>query len=101
VVSPWCWSIAVPILAFRSGGYSAGRMRSAWADASSDEVQFRDGIHGLLVWSLSVVAGGVLAFLPASPSAQTGGQVAASSMSDRGAIVAPAVDTLFGASMAG
>ena len=94
------WAIAVPILAFLAGGYIAGRMRSAWADASSDEVQFRDGIHGLLVWSLSVVAGGVLAFLAASTAAQTGGQVAASAMSDRGAIVAPAVDTLFGASMA-
>src|SRR6185436_17818234 len=94
------WAIAVPILAFLAGGYIAGRMRSAWADASSDEVQFRDGIHGLLVWSLSVVAGGVLAFLAASTAAQAGGQVAASSMSDRGAIVAPAVDTLFGASVA-
>jgi hypothetical protein len=94
------WAIAVPILAFLAGGYISGRMRSAWADASSDEVQFRDGIHGLLVWSLSVVAGGVLAFLAASTAAQTGGQVAASAMSDRGAIVAPAVDTVFGASVA-
>ena len=94
------WSIAVPILAFLAGGYIAGRMRSAWADASSDEVHFRDGIHGLLVWSLSIVAGGLLAFLAASTAAQTGAQVAANSMSDRGAIVAPAVDTLFGASVA-
>src|SRR5665647_2240239 len=94
------WSIAVPILAFLSGGYIAGRMRLAWGDTSSDEVQFRDGIHGLLVWSLSVVAGGLLAFLAALTAAQTGGQVAARAMSDRGAIVAPAVDTLFGASVA-
>ncbi len=94
------WSIAVPILAFLAGGYIAGRMRSAWEDAACDEVQFRDGIHGLLVWSLSVVAGGVLAFLAASTAAQTSAHVAASAMSDRGAIVAPAVDTLFGASVA-
>jgi hypothetical protein len=93
------WSIAVPILAFLVGGYIAGRMRSAWDAAASDEVQFRDGIHGLLVWSLSVVAGGLLAFLAASTAAQTSGQVAASAMSDRGAVVAPAVDTLFGASV--
>ena len=93
------WSIAVPILSFLVGGYIAGRMRSAWDAAASDEVQFRDGIHGLLVWSLSVVAGGVLAFLAASTAAQTSAQVAAGAMGDRGAVVAPAVDTLFGASV--
>lgn len=94
------WSIAVPILSFLVGGYIAGRMRSAWDAAASDEVQFRDGIHGILVWSLSVVAGGVLAFLAASTAAQTSAQVAASAMGDRGAVVAPAIDTLFGASVA-
>ena len=94
------WAIAVPILSFLVGGYIAGRMRSAWDAAVSDEVQFRDGIHGLLVWSLSVVAGGVLAFLAASTAAQTSVQVAASAMGDRGAVVSPAVDTLFGASVA-
>ncbi len=94
------WSIAVPILAFLVGGYIAGRMRSAWDVAASDEVQFRDGIHGLLVWSLSIVAGGVLAFLAASTVVQTGAQVTASAVGDRGAVVAPAIDTLFGASVA-
>ena len=94
------WSIAVPILAFLAGGYIAGRVRSAWSDPAKDEVQFRDGIHGLLVCSLSAVAGGLLAFLAASTAAQIGGQVAASARSDRGAIVAPAIDTIFGASVA-
>jgi hypothetical protein len=94
------WSIAVPILSFLSGGYIAGRMRSGWADATNDEVQFRDGIHGLLVWSLSIVAGGLLAFLAASTAAQTGAQVTASAIRDRGTIVAPAVDTLFSAYVA-
>ena len=54
------WSVAVPILSFLVGGYIAGRMRSAWEAASSDEVQFRDGMHGMLVWALSIVAGGLL-----------------------------------------
>jgi hypothetical protein len=94
------WAIAVPILSFLVGGYIAGRMRSAWEAPASDEVQFRDGIHGLLVWSLSVVAGGLLAFLAASTAAQTSAQVAATATRDRGAVVAPAVDTLFGASVA-
>ena len=94
------WAIAVPILSFLVGGYIAGRMRSAWDAAASDEVQFRDGIHGLLVWSLSIVAGGLLAFLAASTAAHTSAQVAATATRDRGAVVAPAVDDLFGASVA-
>jgi hypothetical protein len=94
------WSLAVPILSFLVGGYIAGRMRSAWSSADSNEVQFRDGIHGLLVWALSIVAGGLLAFLAASTLAQSGAQIAAGAVSDRGAIVAPSIDTLFGSSVA-
>jgi len=94
------WSIAVPILSFLVGGYIAGRMRSAWADATSDEVQFRDGMHGLLVWALSIVAGGLLAFLAAGAVANSGAQVAAGALSNRDAIVAPVIDNLFGVSAA-
>jgi hypothetical protein len=94
------WSVAVPILSFLVGGYIAGRMRSAWEAASSDEVQFRDGMHGMLVWALSIVAGGLLAFLAAGTLANSGAQVTAGALSNRDAVVAPAIDTLFGASVA-
>ncbi len=94
------WSVAVPILSFLIGGYIAGRMRSAWETATSDEVQFRDGMHGMLVWALSIVAGGLLAFLAAGTLANSSAQVAAGAMSNRDAVVAPAIDTLFGASVA-
>jgi hypothetical protein len=94
------WSVAVPILSFLVGGYIAGRMRSAWESATSDEVQFRDGMHGLLVWALSIVAGGLLAFLAAGAVANSSAQVAAGAMSNRDAIVAPSIDTLFGATVA-
>jgi hypothetical protein len=94
------WSIAVPILSFLVGGYIAGRMRSAWESATSDEVQFRDGMHGLLVWALSIVAGGLLAFLAAGAVANSSAQVAAGAMSNRDAVVAPTIDTLFGATVA-
>jgi hypothetical protein len=90
------WSVAVTILSFLAGGYIAGRMRSAWQDATTDEVQFRDGIHGLLVWALSIVAGGLLAFLAAGAVANSGAQVAAGALSNRDAAVAPVIDTLFG-----
>jgi hypothetical protein len=94
------WSVAVPILSFLVGGYVAGRMRSAWEAASSDEVQFRDGMHGMLVWALSIVAGGLLAFLAAGAVANSSAQVAASALNNRDAVVAPAIDTLFGATVA-
>jgi hypothetical protein len=89
------WSVAVPILAFLIGGYLAGRLRSAWAEASLEEVQFRDGMHGVLVWSISIVAGVMIAFLAAGAAATSGAQVAA--LSSRDALVAPAIDTLFAA----
>src|SRR5262245_13245746 len=70
------WSVAATILAFLIGGYIAGRLRSAWADVTREEVQFRDGMHGALVWSLSIVAGAVFAFLAAGAAANSGAQVA-------------------------
>lgn len=91
------WSVAVPILAFLIGGYIAGRLRSAWGEATLDEVQFRDGMHGLLVWALSIVAGALIAFLAASAAASSGAQVAAGALSNRDAVVAPAIDTMFAA----
>jgi hypothetical protein len=91
------WSVAVPILALLVGGYIAGRLRSAWAEASTDEVQFRDGMHGLLVWALSIVAGALIAFLAAIAAVSSGAQVAAGALSNRDAVVAPAIDTMFAA----
>jgi hypothetical protein len=41
---------------FALGGYIAGRIRSTWR-TNPDEVHFRDGLHGLLVWSVAVGIG--------------------------------------------
>lgn len=91
------WSVAVTILSFLVGGYVAGRMRAAWADASAQEVQFRDGMHGLLVWSLSIVAGSLLALLAVATAVNSGAQMAAGAMSNRDATLAPVIDTMFAA----
>lgn len=88
------WMIFVPILSLLIGGYIAGRMRQALESAVEDEVAFRDGIQGLLVWAVSVVIGGVLAFLTAASAAQLGAGVTKAALSDRGTIVAAAVDNL-------
>jgi len=48
------WIIVVTVGSYALGGYLAGRVRSTWR-TNPDEVEFRDGAHGLLVWALGVV----------------------------------------------
>jgi hypothetical protein len=51
------------VLSFAFGGYIAGRLRPPLAAGPADEVETRDGVHGLTVWALAVVLGGTLAGL--------------------------------------
>lgn len=86
------WAIAVPIGSLLAGGYVAGRMRPAWVEGES-EGDFRDGVHGALVWSVSVVFGAFLAM----SAAQTAGSVGASAASGAFTVAdasAPVVSTL-------
>jgi hypothetical protein len=53
--------ILVALVSYGAGGYLAGRVRSSWATAE-DEIEFRDGTHGLLVWALATLLTGLLAF---------------------------------------
>jgi hypothetical protein len=53
------WVVLTAVGSFALGGYIAGRIRSTWR-ASSDEVHFRDGLHGLVVWSVAVIIGAIL-----------------------------------------
>jgi hypothetical protein len=65
--------VFVAVVAFGVGGYIAGRMRTP-ITASSDEVEFRDGTHGLLVWAIAMV----ISVLMASAAAQSLTRLAAS-----------------------
>jgi hypothetical protein len=56
VVLSGAWVVLTAVGSFALGGYIVGRMRSTWR-ANTDEVHFRDGIHGLLVWSIAVIIG--------------------------------------------
>jgi general stress protein CsbA len=88
------WLIFVPILSLLIGGYIAGRMRSAVdKGVGSDEVDFRDGIHGLLVWAVSILLGGMLAYFAASTAAQTTAQLG-SAAANQSSTLAPSVDTM-------
>jgi hypothetical protein len=55
------WFIWVAITSFGAGGYLAGRLRRPAPGASVDEVEVRDGAHGLLVWATGALLGAVLA----------------------------------------
>jgi hypothetical protein len=50
------WVVLTAVGSFALGGYIVGRIRSTWR-ANADEVHFRDGIHGLLVWSVAIIIG--------------------------------------------
>jgi hypothetical protein len=89
------WLLIVSIGSLLVGGYLAGRLRSAWGEANSDEVEFRDGVHGFLVWALSVVAGAILGFLAATAAATGGVEVGkAAAYLDSATVLSPTVDTL-------
>ncbi len=47
-VSTIVWLTLTQLLASAMGGYLAGRLRTKWAAAHSDEVYFRDTAHGFL-----------------------------------------------------
>ena len=53
--------IWVHLMSFYIGGYVAARLRARDLAASEHETDVRDGLHGLLVWSVGVIAAGVIA----------------------------------------
>ena len=69
------WAMAQQIGAFMAGGYVAGRMRSRWHE-TGHEADFRDGLHGGLVWAVGVVIGAALFLSAAGSVAKTGAEVA-------------------------
>jgi hypothetical protein len=58
--------VLVALAAYGMGGYLAGRLRSRLSPATPDEIEFRDGVHGLLVWSLATLLTALLLLAAAS-----------------------------------
>jgi hypothetical protein len=54
------WLLLTSLASFGLGGYLAGRLRESWTVVVPDEIEFRDGIHGLLVWGLAIIIGAFL-----------------------------------------
>jgi len=69
------WAMAQQIGSVMAGGYVAGRMRSRWFE-TGHEAEFRDGLHGALVWGVAVLISALLVFATASTLARTGADLA-------------------------
>jgi hypothetical protein len=48
------------LVSFSCGGYLAGRTRSPYAAAAAEEVERRDGLHGIASWALAVLIGAII-----------------------------------------
>jgi len=68
--------VFVAVAAFGLGGYVAGRMRLRLTDAVPDEVEFRDGLHGLLVWAAATLLTVLLVFVTSQIAATLSGSAA-------------------------
>jgi hypothetical protein len=69
------WILAQQIGTFMGGAYVAGRLRSRWQEAAQDEVDFRDGLHGGLVWAVGIVFGAALLMATAGAVTRTGAEL--------------------------
>lgn len=61
IVATGLWMLWTTVSSFMVGGYIAGRMRRRVDGATADEVDIRDGIHGVTVWGVGALIGAVLA----------------------------------------
>lgn len=55
------WVIWVTVASYVAGGYVCGRLRRRVVDAPRDEVEARDGAHGLVVWAVGMIVVGLAA----------------------------------------
>lgn len=91
--------LLVAIVSYGFGAYLAARIRARVADAPVEDIEFRDGVHGLMVWALATLLAGLIALaaVQAAPRlAAPGGANAGSSTSVAGEnIIAYDLDRLF------
>ncbi len=89
--------VLIALLAFGLGGYVTGRLRARSLVVTVDELQFRDGIHGLLAWGLAILFATFLAALAIHAAAPVAAPAASSaSASPTGDnLLAYEVDRLF------
>jgi hypothetical protein len=75
------WLLAIQVASFWAGGYITARLRARQAEASEHETDVRDGLHGLIMWGVGVLAAGFIA------STLLAGVTTAAESADRGGLV--------------
>src|SRR3954468_13157687 len=83
------------IISFGFGAYIAGRMRRPPGAVPSDQVETRDGLHGLAVWAVAVVLGATVAALAGVATANRPSPATASSSSAAEPVLSYELDRLF------
>jgi len=63
VIMAGLYLLWVQVMSFFMGGYVAARLRGRAPGASEHEVDVRDGMHGLVVWGVGVIAAGFISFV--------------------------------------
>jgi hypothetical protein len=106
VVSPWTgdgasaeaigvstivWITVVQMLASVLGGYLAGRLRTRWVTAHSNEVYFRDTAHGFLAWAVATLLMATLLSSAIASSLSLGVKAGGTALAAAAAPVAAAV----------
>ena len=91
--------ILVALAAYGLGGYIAGRTRHALTGGLPDEIEARDGVHGLLTWALATLITGLLIIATASAltrlAGPSGGQAGAANSVAGENVIAYDLDKLF------
>jgi hypothetical protein len=70
------WTMAQQIGSVMVGGYVAGRMRWRWHE-KGHEADFRDGLHGALVWAVGLLISAFLVFATVGAVARAGTNIVA------------------------
>jgi hypothetical protein len=87
------WMLWITVSSFALGGYVTGRLRRRSADATPEEVEVRDGVHGLVLWAAAMVVFALITGVSIFQLAKTGVSAA---LSDTGrteaSTLAPAVN---------
>jgi hypothetical protein len=86
--------ILVAIVAFAGGGYIAGRMRRP-LPGSADEVEFRDGTLGLVVWAIAIILTAFIAWAAAQSLTRLGAPSSATQSVAGENLIAFDLDRLF------
>jgi hypothetical protein len=91
--------ILVALASYGLGGYVAGRARMPLGAGTPDEIEFRDGAHGLMVWAVATLLTALLAFGAVQSltrlAAPSGGQAGASTSVGGENLIAYDLDRLF------